>query len=164
MNSSRVLSLLAVVGLALIVTVPLKVVDFDAAEQSLRRRLQQAIVAMLNNEGFDIKNVNVVGGVVVDAQHNDCHLQLRKVQAQGYSVDAIKMASENARLAFAYHGVLWDSHPTLRATISEIWSRFKWHLKIDDSWLPVVSVASKGPCTIDAMPWQRIAKIQTNNF
>ena len=164
MNSSRVLSLLLIVGLALIITVPLKVTDFAAAEQSQSRHLQQAIVAMLTNEGFDIKTVNVVGSVVVDAQHNDCHLQLRKIQAQGYSVDAIKMASEDARLAFAYHGVLWESHPTLRATISEIWSRFKWHLKIDDSWLPVVSVASKGLCTIDAMPWQRIAKIHTNNF
>jgi hypothetical protein len=163
-NSSRVLSLLLIVGLALIVTVPLKVVDFTVAEQSLSRRLQQAIVAMLTNEGFEIKSVSVGGGVVVDAQHNDCHLQLRKVQAQGYSVDAIKMASEDARLAFAYHGVLSGSHPTLRATVSEIWSRFKWHLKIDNSWLPVVSVASKGPCFIDAMPWQRIAKIQTDNF
>ena len=161
MNSSRVLSLLAVVGLALIVTVPLKVVDFATAEQSLSFRLQQAILAMLGDEGFDIKSVN---GVVIGAQHYDCHLQLRKVQAQGYSVDAIKMASGDARLAFAYNGVLWESHPTVRATISEIWSRFKWHLKIDDSWLPVVSVSSKGSCTIDAMPWQRIAKVHTNNF
>ena len=69
---------------------------------------------------------------VVDAQHNDCHLQLRKVPAQGYTVDAIKAASKEARLAFAYHGVLWENHPTLRATISEIWSRFNWHLKIDE--------------------------------
>ena len=164
MNSLRVLSLLIVVGLALIVTVPLKVADFAAVEQSLSRHLQEAIVAMLTNEGFDIKSANVVGSVFVDAQHNDCHLQLRKVPAQGYTVDAIKAASKEARLAFAYHGVLWESHPTLRATISDIWSRFKWHLKIDDSWSPVVSVASKGACPIDALPWQRIAEIRTNNF
>jgi hypothetical protein len=163
-NSSRVLSLLLIVGLALIVTVPLKVTDFAAAEQSQSRHLRQAIVAMLTNEGFDIKSANVVGPLVVDAQRNDCHLQLKKVQAQGYSVDAIRAASKEARVAFAYHGVLWESHPTFRATISEIWSRFKWHLKIDDSWLPVVSVASKGPCPLGALPWQRIAKIRSDNF
>ena len=56
MNSSRVLSLLIVVGLALLVTVPLKLADFAAAEQSLSRHLQQAIVAMLASEGFDIKS------------------------------------------------------------------------------------------------------------
>ena len=100
-------------------------------------------------------------GFVVDAQHDDCHLQLRKVPAQGYNVDAIKAASKDARLAFAYRGELWESHPTLRATISEIWSRFRWHLKIDNSWSPVVSVAAKGACAIAALPWARIATIRT---
>ena len=49
---------------------------------------------MLTNEGFDIKSANVFGSFIVDAQHNDCHLQLRKVPAQGYTVDAIKAASK----------------------------------------------------------------------
>ena len=53
MNSSRVLSLLIVVGLALLVTVPPKLADFTAAQQSLNRNLQQAIVAMLASKGFD---------------------------------------------------------------------------------------------------------------
>ena len=141
------LSLVTVVGLALIVTVPLKVTDFAASEQSLNCHLQQAIVAMLTNEGFDIKSASIVGSVVVDAQHNDCHLQLRRVPAQGYSVDALKAASKEARLAFAYHGVLWESHPRLRATISEISSRFKWHLKIDD-----FLVASSCSCIKGSVP------------
>ena len=144
MNSLRVLSLVIVVGLALIVTVPLKLADFAAAKHSLSRHLQQAIVAMLTNEGFDVKSGDIFGSFVVDAQHDDCHLQLREAPAQGYNVDAIKTASKDARLAFEYRGELWESHPTLRATISDIWNRFKWHLKIDNSWSPVVSVAAKG--------------------
>ena len=162
MNSSRVLSLVIVVGLALLVTVPLKLADFAAAEQSLSRHLQQAIVAMLASKGFDIKSSDNVEGVVVDAQHDDCHLQLREVPAQGYQCGCIKdgiqkTPSWHSRIAESSR----ESHPTLRATISEIWSRFKWHLKIDNSWSPVVSVTAKGACAIAALPWARIATIRT---
>ena len=117
MNSSRVLSLIIVVGLALLVTVPPKLADFTAAEQSLNRHLQQAIEAMLASKGFDIKSSDNLDGVVVDAQRDDCHLQLRKVPAQGYNVDALKRDSKDAQLAFAYRGELSEGHPTLRATI-----------------------------------------------
>ena len=161
MNSSRVLSLLIVVGLALVITVPPKLADFAVAEQALNQHLQQAIVAMLTSEGFEIKSSDIFDSfVVVDAQHDDCHLQLRKVPAQGYNVDALKRDSKDAQLAFEYRGELWKSHPTLRATISEIWSRFKWHLKIDNSWSPVISVMAKGACDIAALPWARIATIR----
>ena len=161
MNSSRVLSLLIVVGLALLVTVPPKLADFATAQHSLNHHLQQAIVAMLASKGFDIKSSDNVDGVVVDAQHDDCHLQLRKVPVQGYNVDALRKDLKDAQLAFAYRGELSESHPTLRATISEIWSRVRWHLKIDDAWSPVVSVTAKGPCGIAELPWARIASIST---
>jgi hypothetical protein len=159
-NSSRVFSLVVVVGLALLVTVPLKLADFGAARPLLSRSLHQAIVAMLTNEGFSVKNGDIFGYFVVDAQHDNCHLQLREAPAYGNNVDAIKMASKDARLEFAYRGELSDSHPTLRATVLEIWNRFKWYLKIDNSWSPVVSVAAKGACGIAALPWQRIATIR----
>ncbi len=161
MNSSRVLSLV-VIGLALVVTVPLKLADYAAAKYALSRNLQQAIVAMLTSEGFEVKTGDVFGSFVVDALHNDCRLQLREAAAQGYNADAITNASKGARLAFEYRGELWESHPTLRATIAEIWDRFRWHLGIDNSWSPVVSIAAKGPCAINALPWQGIAKIQTD--
>ena len=160
MNSLRVLSLLIVVGLALIVTVPLKLANFQAAEQSLNRHLQQAIVSMLASEGFDIKSTDTSGSFVVDAQRGDCHLQLRKVPAQGYNVDALKRDSKDAQLSFEYRGQIWKDHPTLRATLSELWSRFKWHLKIDNSWSPVVSVIARGTCDIAALPWAQIATIR----
>jgi hypothetical protein len=157
-----VLSLLIVIGLALLVTVPPKLADFTAAQQSLNRHLQQAIVAKLASKGFDIKSSDNVGGVVVDAQQGNCHLQLRKVPAQGFNVDALKRDSKDAQLAFAYRGELSERHPTLRATISEIWSRLRWHLKIDDSWSPVVAVTAKGACGIAALPWARIATTSTD--
>lgn len=162
MNSSRVLSLAIVVGLALLVTVPLKLADFGAAKRTMSRNLQQAIVAMLASEGFDIKSGDIFGSFVVDAQHDNCHLQLREAPTYGDNVDAIKMASKDARLAFEYRGELWDSHPTLRATIWEIWNRFEWYLKIDNSWSPVVSVAAKGACEIGALSWPRIAIIRAD--
>jgi len=153
----RVLSLLIVVGLALLITVPLKLIDFTAAEQELNSHLQRAIVAVLSGEGFDIKSVDGFG---VKAQRADCHLELRKVPAQGYNVDALKRASKDARLAFEYRGQLSEQHPTLRATMSEIRSRLEWHLKIDNSWSPVLSVIAKGPCDITALPWSKIATIR----
>ena len=160
MNSSRVLSVVIVVGLALLVTVPLKLADFSAAKQTLSRNLHQSIVAMLASEGFDIKSGKIFGDFVVDAQHDGCHLQLR--EATAFNVVAIKNVSKDARLAFEYRGVIWESHPTLRAIISENWNRLKWHFKIDNSWSPVVSVAAKGACEIAALPWQRIAMIRAN--
>ena len=146
MNFSRLLSL-TVVAAALLVTVPLKLADVAGAKQSLSRNLQQAIVAMLASEGYEIKIGDIFGSFVVNAQHENCRLQLREAAAQGYNADAIESASKGAQLAFAYRGELWQQHPTLRATIAEIWNRFKWHLRID------ILVAGgfscrRGPCTI----------------
>jgi hypothetical protein len=146
--------------LALLVTVPLKLSDVHAAKGTLSRNLHQAIVAMLASEGFDIKTSYIFENWIVDAQHDACHLQLR--EAKVFNVDAIKTTSKDARLAFEYRGVIWGSYPTLRATVSENWNRFKWHFKIDNSWSPVVSVAAKGACEFGALPWQRIATIRTD--
>ena len=162
MNSSRVLSLTVVVSLGLLLTVPLKSVDFLAIRPLVSANLQQAIVAMLAKEGFDIKAGDIFGSFVVDAQRGSCHLQLKEASAQGYNVDAIRMASKDAQLTFEYRGELWHSHPRLRATISEFWNRFKWHFTIDNSFSPVVSVAAKGSCEIGALPWHSIAKIRTD--
>jgi len=159
-NSSRVLSVVIVVALALLVTVPLKLADFSAAKQTLSRNLHQAIVAMLASEGFDIKSGKIFGDFVVDAQHDGCHLQLR--EATAFNVDAIKNVSKDAWLTFEYRGEIWETHPTLRAIFLENWNRLKWHFKIDNSWSPVVSVAAKGACEIGALPWQRIAKIRAD--
>jgi hypothetical protein len=161
-NSSRVLSVVIVVGLALLATVPLKLGDFTAAQRTVSRNLQQAIVAMLASQAFDIKSGVILGNFVIDAQNDNCHLQLRGAPAQGFNIDAIKIDSKDAALAFEYGGEIWESHPTLRATVSETWSWLKWLLKIDNSWSPVVSVAAKGPCEIGALPWQRIATIRAN--
>ena len=160
-NSSRALSLLIVVSLALTITVPLKVADFAAAEQSANRHLQRAIIAMLAGEGFDVKSADIYSNVVaVDAQRDGCRLQLKNAPIQSYDVDALENASKDASLAFEYRGELWKSHPTLRAAVSEIWSRLKWRLKIDNSWSPVVSVVAQGVCDIAALPWPKIATIR----
>ena len=161
MNSSRALSL-AAVSLALLVTVPLKLTDAGAAQQSLSQNLEQAIATMLAEEGFELK-IGAHFGFVVDAQQNNCRLQLREAVAAGYNADAItKDSPKSAQLAFEYGGKLWNSHPTLRATISAIWSRLKWQLRIDNSWSPVVSIAATGRCTIEKLPWQRIANVRSN--
>ena len=140
------------------VTVPLKLANFSAAKGTLSRNLHQAIVALLASQGYDIKSGNIFGDFIVDAQQDACHLQLRETTA--FNVAAIKNASKDARLAFEYRGEIWESHPTLRAIISDNWNRLKWHFKIDNSWSPVVSVAAKGACEIGALPWQRIAMIR----
>jgi hypothetical protein len=142
--------------------VPPKLADFAAVKKSLSRNLQQTIVAMLESEGFEIKSGATFASFVLDAQRGSCHLQLREAPAQGYNVDAIRNASKDTQLSFEYRGKLWESHPTLRATFLENWNRFKWHLKIDDSWSPVVSVAAKGACDIGALPWQKIATIRVD--
>jgi hypothetical protein len=159
-NSTRVLSVVTVVGLVLLVTVPLKLADLSTAKLSLSRNLHQAIVSMLASQGFDIKSGNIFGDFIVDARHNACHLQLREATAS--NVAAIKNASKGARLAFEYRGEILESHPTLRSIISENWNRLKWHFKIDNSWSPVVSVAAKGACEIGTLPWQRIATIRVD--
>ena len=162
-NSSRVLSLLVLVGLALLITVPLKLADFAGAEQSVNRHLQRALIAMLASEGFDVKSADISGNaIVVNAQRDGCRLQLRNVPAQGYDVDALKNASKDAKLAFEYHGELSEGYPRFRAIMSEIWSRLKWRLKIDNSWSPVVAVVANGACDTEALPWSKIATIHLN--
>lgn len=162
MNSLRVLSIVFVVGLAVAVTVPLKLADFGAARQLVSRNLQQTIVAVLGNEGFEIKSGDFFGAFVVDAERDNCHLQLREAPAYGYNVDSIKIRSKDALLTFAYRGQLWNNHPRLRATALEVWDRFKWYLKINNSWSPVVSVAARGACELGALPWRRIATIRAD--
>ena len=69
---------------------------------------------MLASEGFDIKSTDIFGNfIVVDAQHDDCHLQLRKVPAQGYNVDALKRDLKDAQLAFEYRGRDLEESPNV---------------------------------------------------
>jgi hypothetical protein len=161
-NSSRVLSLGAL-AIALAVTVPLKLSDLTAFKEPLKLNLQQASAALLTREGFEIKIGNSFGFSVIDAQQNNCRLQIRQTVAAGFNVDAINAnAPKDAQLAFEYRGKLWKNHPTFRATTSEIWSRLKWQLGVDNSWSPVISIATVGPCAIETLPWDELASIRVN--
>jgi hypothetical protein len=90
-------------------------------------------------------------------------LQIRDAAARGYNVDEIKTeAPKGSQLVFAYRGTLWTSHPTLHATISELWNRLKWQLGVDNSWSPVISIAAVGPCAIETLQLERLASIRAD--
>jgi hypothetical protein len=159
-NSSRVLSIGAL-GIALALTVPLKLSDLSAFKEPLSHNLQQASAALLTRGGFEVKMGNSLGFPVIDAQQNNCRLQIRQTVAAGFNVDAIKEnAPKDAWLVFEYRGKLWMSHPTVRATISEILSRLKWQLGADDSWSPVIAITAFGACAIETLPWDEVASIR----
>lgn len=161
MNFSRVLSV-GLVGIAIVVTVPLKLRDFAAAQRSLNQNLEQASAAMLAREGFDI-NIGDRAGFVVNAQKGNCQLQIRKAAIAGFNLDAIKAdAPKGAQLAFAFQGKLLTNHPRFRATFSEIWNRLAWQLGVGGSWSPVISIAAVGSCAIANLPWGELASIQAN--
>ncbi len=166
MNSSRVLSLGAL-GLAIIITVRLKLSDslsdFPAVQQRLGHNFEQATAALLAREGFAVEVGDSSGYFVINAQKNDCRLRLGEAAPEGYNIDAIRAdAPKDAQLTFEYRGKLWMSHPTLRATISEFWSRVKWQLGVDNSWSPVISIAAVGPCPIETLDWDKLANIRAN--
>jgi hypothetical protein len=158
---SRLLSF-GLVGIALVITVPLKLRNFAAAQQTLNQNLEKASATMLARKGFNIKIADRVG-FVVNAQKDDCQLQIRKAAIAGFNLDAIRAdAPKGAQLAFAYQGKLWTSHPRFRATLSEIWNRLTWQLGVGGSWSPVISVAALGPCAIEKLPWSELASIHAN--
>jgi hypothetical protein len=159
-NSSRVLSLGAL-GIALLITVPLKLSDFSAVQQRLSHNLEQATAALLTREGFEVEIGNRFGFFVINAQGNNCRLQIREAASEGFNAEAIKADTpKDAQSVFEYRGKLWMSQPTFRATISKIWNRVKWQLGADSLWSPVISIAAVGPCAIETLPWDELASIR----
>jgi hypothetical protein len=158
-NFSRILSFGAL-GIALVITLPLKL---TFVPQKLSSNFEEAIVALLTHEGFKIKIGNRFGLFVISAMHNNCRLEIREAFAQGYNTDAVEADSpKDAQFVFEYNGKLWTKLPTFRATISGLWSRFKWQLGMDTWWSPVASIAAVGPCAIETLPWHELASIRAN--
>jgi hypothetical protein len=161
-NFSRLLSLTAL-GIAIVITVPLKLSDFKAVQQRLSHNLAQASVALLARRGFQTEIGDRFGFFVINAQENDCRLQIREAASEGFNVDAIRADTpKETQLVFEYDGKLWMSHPTFRAAISKAWNRLKWQLGVDGSWRPVISIAAVGPCAIETLPWDELATIRAN--
>jgi hypothetical protein len=161
-NFSRVLSLGALALVLTVTTVP-KLREFTAAPRKLSENLEQASAAVLVREGFKVNIGYRFGAFVIDAQANECRLQIREAAAEGFNAEVIKEnVPKDAHLVFVFRGKLWMSHPTLRATISEIWDRVKWKLGVASSWSPVISVAAIGSCPLETLPWSNLASIQAN--
>jgi len=161
-NSSRVLSLGAA-AIAIMITVPLKLGDFRVLQQRLRYDLQQESAALLVREGFAIEIGTRFGFFVINAREKDCRMQIRETAIEGFNTDLIKAdAPKDAQLVFEYRGKLSTDHPTLRATISELWTRLQWRLGLNSSWSPVISIAAVGPCAIETLPWKELASIRVN--
>ena len=162
MNFSRIISL-GVVGIAILITVPLKVSNFGVVQKKLSDSLEQATIAILVREGFEVTTGNRYGSFLITAQQNDCQLQIQEAAAEGFDVDAIGVnGNRDARIAFEYNGKLSTSHPTIRATISKIFDRFEWKLGMTTSWSPVISITSIGHCPLNTIPWREVATIQAN--
>jgi hypothetical protein len=156
-NFSRILSFGALV-IALAITLPLKL---TVVPQRLSDNFEQAIAALLTSKGFEIKIGSRFGLFVINAVQNNCRLEIREVFAQGYNVDAIEAdVPKDAQFVFEYGGKLWKTLPTLRATISGLWSRLKWQLGVNSLWSPVISIAAVGPCAIETLPWDEVASIR----
>ena len=154
---SRILSII-VLGIALLITLPLKL---TFVPQKLSNNFEQAIVSLLTEAGFETKIGNRFGFFVINATHNNCRLEIRETVAQGYNADAIEADLPNdAQFVFEYNGKLWAKLPTLRATISGLWSRFEWQLGMDTWWSPMISIAAVGPCSIETLPWDEVASIR----
>jgi hypothetical protein len=161
-NFSRLLSLTAL-GIAIVITVPLKLSDFAAVEQRLSHNLEQASTAFLAREGFETENGKRFGFFLINAQDNNCQLQLREAASEGFNADAIRADTpKDTQLVFEYRGKLWISHPTFRAAVSKAWNRLKWRLGVDSSWSPVISIAAVGRCAIETLPWDELATIRAN--
>lgn len=163
MNSSRLLSLGAL-GIALIITVPPKLRDFSVVQQTLRDNAEKASANLLARNGFAIEmSEPLPWSFVINAQRNDCQLQIRELATEGFDVDAIRAkAPKDARFVFEYRGKLRSDDPTFKATIAEFWNRLKWRFGVDSSWSPVISIVAAGPCAIESMSWDELATIQTN--
>jgi len=150
-----------ILGTAILITVPPKLSDFAVVQQRLSHNLEQAIAALVTREGFEVEIGNRFGSFVINAQKNNCRLQIREAAAEGINADAIKANAVNeAQSIFEYRGKLWINQPTFRATISKIWNRVKWQLGVDSLWSPVISIAAVGPCAMETMPWDELASIR----
>lgn len=162
MNFSRPLSLLGL-GLAILITVPLKLSDFEAIQKRISNNLEQATAALLSHEGFEVEVENRVGTFVINAQANDCHLQIREARTEGFNTDAIRAtAPTGAQFVFEYGGKLSTSQPKFSATILKFWNRVKWQIGMSDVWSPVISIAAVGPCALETLGWNELANIRTN--
>ena len=162
MNFSRLLSLLGL-GLAILITVPLKLSDFEAIQTRISNNLERATAAFLSHEGFEVEVDSRIDAFVINARANDCHLQIREARTEGFNTDAIKAtAPTGAQFVFEYRGKLWMSQPKFTATMLKFWNRVKWQLGLDSIWSPVISIAAVGPCALETLGWNELANIRAN--
>ena len=113
MNFSRIISL-GVVGIAILITVPLKVSNFGVVQKKLSDSLEQATIAILVREGFKVMTGNRYGSFLITAQQSDCQLQIQEGAAEGIDVDAIGVnGNRDAKIAFEYNGKLSIKSPDI---------------------------------------------------
>jgi hypothetical protein len=163
MNSSRPLSF-SVICLVAFLTVPPKLKNESSIRLKLSHNLQETIINLLARAEFETNIGDRLGFFVIDAQRNNCRLQIDHADAGGYNVAEIQSdAPRDARVVFEYRGELWKNHPTFRASISQSWSMLKWSLGLDDVWFPVISISALGPCSIETLlPWDKLAAVQAS--
>jgi hypothetical protein len=123
--------------------------------------LERAVVTLLNREGFRTELGHKFGQFEINAFRDACRLQIKEAAAQDYNTAGISAEMpKDAQLVFAYGGELWKKHPTIRATLAQIWNRLRWRFGVDDSWSPVVAIAAVGSCPLNSLPWEQIANIR----
>ena len=117
--------------------------------------------AFLTREGFSTIQVEHLPLFEISAMRDNCHLKVRQSPSAGFETDALSAnAPTGSRVRYEYDGMLWDTHPSFRATVREMWNRTVWRLHLDNKWTPVLSIIASGTCDLNLLDWQPLARVR----
>ena len=145
---------------AILATVPLKIAAGTAGDPREPERLQQGIVAFLNQNGFAVAPFDAAEGPFIQATAPGCRLGVTEALPQGWNRDGLRLLLPNGdRLFFVYDETIYSELPTLRTAIRYQITRLARAVRIDAPWMPSLAVTASSGCDAEHLPWAELAAV-----
>jgi hypothetical protein len=145
-------------ALMLALTLSLKVIVRDTANEKPPSSLHDSVVAFLTRHQF--QSHGTPDGSRIYASSGNCRLAMRQVDPQGYNLDAIKtIDAKEGQLSFVFKGLVYTDQPLASTILSHYWFRLQQKLGLHPRWNPVLAVVSSDSCSMDALPWKEVAQL-----
>jgi hypothetical protein len=139
---------------SVLILLPLTIAGKLAAKPEQPIEVQDAIVAFLANQQF---NVTVTGETtddmpIVEANSDSCRLRVAKVSPVRDEVNFVRrLGGPTDNIFFVFRRAVYAEQPTRLTAVSYFWFRFLLKLRLVSRIPPVIAVVSS--CNAEQLPW-----------
>ena len=147
-------------AIALVVTVPLKLLIQSAPESERVRHPDKTIAAFLARHNYEPRVEQRPAGTFVYATSGACRLLIRLASPYSGNLDSINISARDVGpLVFVFNGSV-DPRPPISATLLYHYrQRLRELLGFRVTVFPLLAVAASDGCSVESLPWREIAGI-----